>query len=986
VDSGSDVSTPDRSVVMVLGPPSILGTDGTSHLLTGHAATLLAVLVARHPQAVSRRDLAEALWGSDAPPTAASALRTHLSRLRRALAAGGVELLTEGPQVSIVRADGHVDLLIAAERTGRIRRALRNPGDASQAADLAERTLDLFLGTPFDGYDDDPTVRLASARAEVLRLELEELVVDAALAAGRHDDVLGRLESMVLAEPLRERRWAQLMRAQYRAGRGSAALDTAQRARRMLAELVGAQPGPELTALERSVLVHDPALLVLVVAPDGSDPLPPQLLVGRSAELARIDALLVDGRLVTIVGPAGSGTSTVAAEVVASRVASGESALSTRVPELGARLEQLGDLASDASDPVLVAVDLDGPPDASSVAVVAAALDSFAGLRLVVASRAPLGLPAEQVVRLAPLGPGDTVRLLAALLEIDEPDEVVVSIASQLGGHPMSVRLAATWVDLLGAPAAARSLSDGTLSLAGGSDRAVAEAVAAIAANLPPVAAAALPFVSVFHLDLDVDAVMAVTACTLADAAFVLDAWRSSGLLDEGSGPGRWRLPPAVRDAARGLGGDEAIEEARRRRVRYLRERLAPFGAAHYGLDARGVIAQLGPWHDEVLLLGHEALHDGDLDLVADITEGLLWYWEASGRNADADNWMTSVLPAIEDHPQHPQRARVLTMAATVGPSSARLRQRVDLAHRAVAEPTRPEDARWGGLARLGVAAEQLWAGNSAAAFATLDEAEEKIGLGWPFVTVYLSVIRSLACLFEGRTTDAERLLNEVHRRYVELGSAFGQAIVLFHLGYVAEFDKDDARAQALFTRAIELSAREGLPPADHADIGIAEMLLRAGTYGEARRYFERSVVGRLQVGDHTFAAQCLCGIGEAAAAMGARTEAIAAHRHALQLAWRVGDAQGLVRSGVGLARLEMIADRPRAAAEVLGAVGEGAGWRGRPPRPYDLRSRSRLRDEVLAADPDARHVLERAAADGLDAFVARIGIQSVLDESTPIR
>ena len=60
--------------------------------------------------------------------------------------------------------------------------------------------------------------------------------------------------------PFRERFLRQLMIALYRSGRQSEALNAFQTARYQLAEELGLEPGPELQALQRQILEHDPSL------------------------------------------------------------------------------------------------------------------------------------------------------------------------------------------------------------------------------------------------------------------------------------------------------------------------------------------------------------------------------------------------------------------------------------------------------------------------------------------------------------------------------------------------------------------------------------------------------------------------------------------------------------------------------------------------------------------------------------------------------
>ena len=76
------------------------------------------------------------------------------------------------------------------------------------------------------------------------RLAAVEDRIEAGLALGRHDELVTEIEALVAAHPLRERPWGQLMVALYRSGRQADALRAYGRARDVLVEELGIEPGP----------------------------------------------------------------------------------------------------------------------------------------------------------------------------------------------------------------------------------------------------------------------------------------------------------------------------------------------------------------------------------------------------------------------------------------------------------------------------------------------------------------------------------------------------------------------------------------------------------------------------------------------------------------------------------------------------------------------------------------------------------------------
>ena len=128
--------------------------------------------------------------------------------------------------------------------------------------------------------------------------------------------------------PMRERRWCLLALAQYRNGRQAEALRTLRRLRRVLAQELGLDPGPEVTALEQAILRQDDSLLaepvIRAVSPECPYPgLQPyseddaDTFFGREEDVARCLERLGGEGVLAIVGPSGSGKSSLARAGVA---------------------------------------------------------------------------------------------------------------------------------------------------------------------------------------------------------------------------------------------------------------------------------------------------------------------------------------------------------------------------------------------------------------------------------------------------------------------------------------------------------------------------------------------------------------------------------------------------------------------------------------------------------------------------------------------
>ena len=160
--------------------------------------------------------------------------------------------------------------------------------------------LALWRGTPLVEFAEDEFARPVITRLEESRLARSKIASTPISCSAATSELIGELEARGAAHPLRERLWAQLMTALYRAGRQGDALRAYQRARAMLAEELGIDPGPELREMELAVLEQDPGTARDAggpcSAPPGADhrqpPRADDALIGRVTEIDTTPRLL----------------------------------------------------------------------------------------------------------------------------------------------------------------------------------------------------------------------------------------------------------------------------------------------------------------------------------------------------------------------------------------------------------------------------------------------------------------------------------------------------------------------------------------------------------------------------------------------------------------------------------------------------------------------------------------------------------------------
>ncbi len=250
----------------ILGPLEVW--DGGAEVSLGgpKPRALLAGLLLHPNEVVPTDRLIDELWGEDSPEDAAAALRVNVSRLRKALPQ---DVLTTRSPGYVIRVEPDELDLHRFERLVDEGRSLLARGLAADASERLRDALSLWRGPALADFAYESFAQAAIARLEEIRLAAVELRIDADLALGRHDELVGELEALVAEHPLRERLRRYLMTALYRSGRQAEALDAYQDARRALVDELGIDPSPALQELERAILRQDPSLDVEAPAPAG---------------------------------------------------------------------------------------------------------------------------------------------------------------------------------------------------------------------------------------------------------------------------------------------------------------------------------------------------------------------------------------------------------------------------------------------------------------------------------------------------------------------------------------------------------------------------------------------------------------------------------------------------------------------------------------------------------------------------------------------
>jgi predicted ATPase/DNA-binding SARP family transcriptional activator len=676
----------------MLGPFEVRTDDGILADVPGARLRGLLIALALEPgHAVQKATLVDWIWGERPPSDAANALQRLVSRLRKALPEGLVEGQADGYLLRVE--PGAVD----AVRFERLVGQARDDEDPRQVRLLRE-ALALWRGAAMQGVglQDSAAFDAAVTRLEGLRLTAMEDRLDAEVSLGHGAELVAELTDLVAAHPVRERLVAALMRALVAAGRDTEALLVYQRMREALADALGVDPSPELSALHVALLRGE----VGRREENRKTNLRAELtsFVGRDADVAAVRELIAEHRLTTVIGPGGSGKTRLATETartllgdmpdgawlveLAAIGADGDLAQST-LAALGLRDALLGGAQNaEPTDRLIAAIRerealliLDNCEHVieSAAAFSHRVLGECQRLRILATSREPLGITGEALWLVEPLAspeqdasPGEIESSPAVQLLRDRAGAVrrdlavdahtlstMARVCRALDGIPLAIELAAARLRTMSLDQLASRLSDRFRLLTSGSRTALPRHRTLSAVIdwswelLTDAERMVLRRLAVFSGGASLDAAERACAGDGVEREQVLELLialaEKSLLLTEGDSAPRYRMIGTIKEyAGQRLAEAGESDLARHAHLAYFTE-LTETAEPHLRrAEQLEWLATLEAEHDNIGSAMRGALAAGEAQAAMRLAAGAGWYWWLGGHRAEGIELITA--------------------------------------------------------------------------------------------------------------------------------------------------------------------------------------------------------------------------------------------------------------------------------------------------------------------------------------------------------
>ncbi|WP_051238171.1 ATP-binding protein [Acidipropionibacterium jensenii] len=712
----NEASTP-RCRAGVLGPVVVESAAGDLVELGGATSRALLVCLVLSHGPRSLRGIVDEIW-QDAPPrNEKAALQTLVSRVR-ATASAGLIVSTPGGYL-LAAAPEECDLTAAQQA----RDAGRADAERAGWPAVVSRTADalaLWRGQPgADLGDTELADRLADLSGELFR-SLTVLHARGLLGSGDGAGALAELEPLAQADPLSEEIEILRLRAIMDSGASTDALREFERFRRALREELGADPSSRLLDLQTELLEScgNETRRTLRVGIRST----PNVLLGRSDDIAALEELMAGCRLTTILGIGGLGKTRLAQELAAratehtpgvvvvelAGVRTGWDVPLALASTLGIR--EYSGKRSGLSDPAVqgdvrarILRALDERPTLLVIDNCEHIIDDVARwvddilsttrtVRVLATSRAPLMIAAEQVYQLQPLascgGRGDqgpAVRLFidrarAARPSVALPAPTLSRLCDRLDGLPLAIELAAARVRAMSVEEIERRIGD-RFSLLRGGDRTAPERHRTLLAVidwswnlLSPSEQRSLRRLSAFADGFGAGAARAVAGSHDIDAD--LEGLVNQSLLTASDVPRtghvRYRMLETVREFAGHrleLSGESAEVEVRVRDwADSFSRRALP---TTYGPGQLATFRAVEEEQDNLVAVLHHAVSVHDAAVVASIFSALSLHWMVRGAHSEVTSLSADVLELLRNYrPDREHRDQTVLALGLIGGTS----------------------------------------------------------------------------------------------------------------------------------------------------------------------------------------------------------------------------------------------------------------------------------------------------------------------------
>jgi predicted ATPase/Tfp pilus assembly protein PilF len=639
-------------------------------------------------------------------------------------------------------------------------------------------------------------------------------------------------------------------------------------------------------------------------------PVPATPFLGRERELAEVVGLLRASRLLTLTGPGGTGKTRLAAQAaaeVAERFPGGVwwvslAALRDHALVLDSIAQVLGgkgDVGEHIADrELLLLLDnveqlLDAAPELADL------LARCKGLRLLVTSREPLRIAAEQEYHVQPFVSEEAVGFFGARARVLDPDfqptEVVAAICGRLDNLPLALELAAARVKVLSLDQILERLEHSLKLLTGGT-RDAPERQRTLAAAIT------------WSYDLlNEDEKRMFTRASVFAGGCTLEAGRAvcggdldtlSSLVDKSlirhSNDRFWMLATIREFAVERLAERGERLDLQRRHAEYFADLARRAGEELRGPEAARWLPALEEELDNVRAALTFSLETGENEAALALSADLYRFWLAHGRASEGRRWLDELLAQAE--PATPElRGTALHRSADMALWQGDYERAAELSAQAV-----PLLRNAGQSAKLCASlTTEGWAvgalGDRERARTVLEEALQ-LAREHGLETEEASVLNSLAALHKQQGDYAQALeFNEACLEIIErAGDPLNVAIVLGNVGESALGVGAHDRANDVLQRSLEL-ARE-LGDSRQAEWSLAHLALASLLQGDTKRsshLFAESLPHAFEARDKRALDVCLYGLAGVAAAAGDAERAARLWGAAERLRESLGDEPG---------------------------------------------------------------------------------------------